>query len=661
MPPHEVFGLAPPVATLAGPDRRVGGATGVLPKSTGSELALTARLDIAPIWPAAEPGEADQLIGRNAVVQEPGSSRVGELPLPMPPDLQTRSISADQQDRWETVRVGVARSERWAGQAIWRNSAAWSGARADSGSNPGSETDLSGEPPIQVRVVDTGPILAKTAGPSEAEDAPSPTPETYIALVGGQPVGPIPDDSALPDWRLWQASSNAQDRVDGETAVSIAPGLAPMQTPGSGMEQTAQAAPIDAGAKQSGESARTQAGAVTTAIQTGPVQTPDQKVRVLSDAPAKDVWPTRFGDSTPGRVEPTAAGQISQPPETAGVRPSIAGLAAFDRAEPQAGRFARHLDMPAVLPRNEAAGGGSDRLAQPNPPQTATPDPAPDRPGSVLARTPETTDAAMVARRETAPYPMTPTAAPVVPPADPGGDVDTPLAVGGQPRPEGQAQGADLDISASMPNLKSNKPLTDRGSAPVQPVPVRGADRPAPPSDSRAAEATAISAQDVSGLASGATEGLSRAAPTHAAMQPLANPPDLARGAAVQIAQIVHHAGNGTVELTLSPEDLGRVRISMSSEQGTLAVTLQADRPETLDMIRRHIDMFAEELRRLGHGSVGFSFQQGSAGFGGQQPNPETGRYAGDDPPGATDGPALPPRSLAAKPHAPVAGIDIRL
>jgi hypothetical protein len=162
-------------------------------------------------------------------------------------------------------------------------------------------------------------------------------------------------------------------------------------------------------------------------------------------------------------------------------------------------------------------------------------------------------------------------------------------------------------------------------------------------------------------LLQGAPENVSRAAPIQPALQPPAASPDLARGAAVQIAQIVQHAGNGTVELTLSPEELGRVRISMSSEQGTLAVTLQVDRPETLDMIRRHIDMFAEELRRLGHGSVGFSFQQGSAGFGGQPPRPETGQFAGDDPPGAGAGPTPPPRTLATKPHAPGAGIDIRL
>lgn len=140
-----------------------------------------------------------------------------------------------------------------------------------------------------------------------------------------------------------------------------------------------------------------------------------------------------------------------------------------------------------------------------------------------------------------------------------------------------------------------------------------------------------------------------------------ANAPDLARDVAVQIAQTVTQGGSRSLDVTLQPEELGRLRISMSSEHGALAVTLQADRPETLDLIRRHIDLFAEELRRLGHGSVGFSFQHGSPGGGGAQPG------AAMTPPGGE--PSTLPADIAPEatltpapvPLAPRAGIDIRI
>jgi hypothetical protein len=383
-------------------------------------------------------------------------------------------------------------------------------------------------------------------------------------------------------------------------------------------------------------------------------------VPMLADGSAKDARPAQFGDLPSGRVEPPSQRRILQMPETGSVTPGVAGLSASDRADPQADRFARHLEMPAIVPRNEAAGGGSASNQKSDTPQTPPSERTPDRPNAVLARAPETTDAAMPARRDPAPSPMSLAAAPVVPPADPGG-VEPTLAAVIAPGPAGLARGADLDPTVAMTSVKSDKSMTVREPASAQPAPARDSNRPVLAPGSRTSETPEIVAQDVTELAPGTPESLSRAAPIHAVLQPLAGSPDLARGAAVQMAQIVHHAGSGTVELTLSPEELGRVRISMSSEQGTLAVTLHADRPETLDMIRRHIDMFAEELRRLGHGSVGFSFQQGSAGFGGQQPSPGTSRFSGDDPPGAADGSTLPPRTLATKPHTPGVGIDIRL
>jgi hypothetical protein len=87
---------------------------------------------------------------------------------------------------------------------------------------------------------------------------------------------------------------------------------------------------------------------------------------------------------------------------------------------------------------------------------------------------------------------------------------------------------------------------------------------------------------------------------------------DQGRVIAVQIAEVLRASGNRAVELRLQPEELGRVSLTMSQEGGQLHVTLAAERPETLDLMRRHIDLLGEELRRLGHGAVQFSFEDGT-------------------------------------------------
>jgi hypothetical protein len=52
----------------------------------------------------------------------------------------------------------------------------------------------------------------------------------------------------------------------------------------------------------------------------------------------------------------------------------------------------------------------------------------------------------------------------------------------------------------------------------------------------------------------------------------------------------------------------------MTVAQGddSVAVTLTADRPETLDLLKRNIDQLAQDLQDLGFQSLSFSFQQGN-------------------------------------------------
>ena len=64
-----------------------------------------------------------------------------------------------------------------------------------------------------------------------------------------------------------------------------------------------------------------------------------------------------------------------------------------------------------------------------------------------------------------------------------------------------------------------------------------------------------------------------------------------------------------TVELSLSPEELGKLRFDIVAHGDRLAVMVFAERPEALDLLRRHSDQLLQELRLAG-------FTQSSLNFG---------------------------------------------
>jgi flagellar hook-length control protein FliK len=90
----------------------------------------------------------------------------------------------------------------------------------------------------------------------------------------------------------------------------------------------------------------------------------------------------------------------------------------------------------------------------------------------------------------------------------------------------------------------------------------------------------------------------------------------LAPVVAQQVAIAVHKAPGGVVEIILNPEELGRVRVSMQAQDGVMTMTITTERIETQDLMRRHIDALAQEMRALGYRDVGFNFQ-GQNGDGG--------------------------------------------
>lgn len=80
-----------------------------------------------------------------------------------------------------------------------------------------------------------------------------------------------------------------------------------------------------------------------------------------------------------------------------------------------------------------------------------------------------------------------------------------------------------------------------------------------------------------------------------------------------------------------------------------MVVTVLADRPETLDLMRRHIDLLARDLQQMGYEGLSFAFGRDD-----RPPQPE-GRPADAPPMDSAAPPAPPPGRMAA-----TGGLDLR-
>ncbi|MFN3663730.1 flagellar hook-length control protein FliK [Yoonia sp.] len=84
--------------------------------------------------------------------------------------------------------------------------------------------------------------------------------------------------------------------------------------------------------------------------------------------------------------------------------------------------------------------------------------------------------------------------------------------------------------------------------------------------------------------------------------------PDMPRQIAKQLAvAITQHPGRST-EIALNPVELGRVRMNIAAHDGALSLHIMVERPETTDLMRRHIETLTEEFHALGYSDVTFSF-----------------------------------------------------
>jgi hypothetical protein len=127
----------------------------------------------------------------------------------------------------------------------------------------------------------------------------------------------------------------------------------------------------------------------------------------------------------------------------------------------------------------------------------------------------------------------------------------------------------------------------------------------------------------------------------------------------------LHQKPDGTTEIALSPDELGSVRLRLEADvrdPERMIVHIVFDRPETMDLFRRHADQLSEAIRAAGYAGARLDFGQSGGGA-----DPQGGQTAhnSNPPPNTTESdqarvsPGLDrpfPRSLA-----DIAGLDLRL
>jgi flagellar hook-length control protein FliK len=117
----------------------------------------------------------------------------------------------------------------------------------------------------------------------------------------------------------------------------------------------------------------------------------------------------------------------------------------------------------------------------------------------------------------------------------------------------------------------------------------------------KAASMAGFSVGDRAEALVGATSGQAQPGPAVAVERAL--PPELpqhtTRQIATALAAISHDPGSA-VDIALDPPELGRVRLSLTEVNGAMMVSIAAERPETADLIRRHLVLLADEFARLG-------------------------------------------------------------
>jgi flagellar hook-length control protein FliK len=174
-----------------------------------------------------------------------------------------------------------------------------------------------------------------------------------------------------------------------------------------------------------------------------------------------------------------------------------------------------------------------------------------------------------------------------------------------EPAPNVRNKGPDMRLTPEAVERLGPAGATSPAAAPRAAPPSVGMNKTdAPVSPPQAADSGPKPGMDPVLSAGGTTQGSATGALVVAASSP---PPTgapmtqhIAQHIAAQVPKPIGDMGSGTLELALDPPELGRVRMSLVDMGGALTLSILADRPETADLMRRHMDILAQEFSRAG-------------------------------------------------------------
>ena len=140
-------------------------------------------------------------------------------------------------------------------------------------------------------------------------------------------------------------------------------------------------------------------------------------------------------------------------------------------------------------------------------------------------------------------------------------------------------------------------------------------------------------------------------------------PQQQAASIGAQIADVARQGQPGQIELRLNPEELGRLKMTFEGNETSMIVTIAAERPETSELMRRHIEQLAREMAASGFENVQFQFaQEQSADGQTTDENTHHGHNSSKDPAPSSD---TSPTSSKTTAHGPSpiigAGLDLRI
>ena len=203
---------------------------------------------------------------------------------------------------------------------------------------------------------------------------------------------------------------------------------------------------------------------------------------------------------------------------------------------------------------------------------------------------------------------------------------------------------AQATVAPSMPIAQKAEPRSDKVTPPpATPLPTVAASPGSPPNvpnqmvppltlaskpsvtGAETSDPARSAVADLTPLGRGGAEPVT----SQTAPQPTAPTPrmDLAAHVARQIGDIAQHMPARPVEISLSPEELGRVRLSLSTHETGIVLNVLAERPETTDLLKRHIGLLGQQFQSLGFENIAFSFGQNQADG---QTTPESADQRGD-------------------------------